>query len=117
MIVKGNQPALQRDIYDKIIQGPRPAEPDYADLDCSHGRIILRSIWVTDAAGIDFPHADQVYRIRRDAYDITGTLPVQGDRPRRHQPGRATAAPPQILAQVTRGQWGIESVHWLRDTA
>ena len=51
----------------------RGAEPDYADLDCSHGRIILRSIWVTDAAGIDFPHADQVYRIRRDAYDIAGT--------------------------------------------
>ena len=24
---------------------------------------------------------------------------------------------PEVLAQVTRGQWGIESVHWLRDTA
>ena len=70
--VKGNQPALQRDIHDKITKD-RGAEPDYADLDCSHGRIILRSIWVTDAAGIDFPRADQVYRIPRDAYDITGT--------------------------------------------
>ena len=24
---------------------------------------------------------------------------------------------PEVLAQVTRGQWAIESVHWLRDTA
>ena len=24
---------------------------------------------------------------------------------------------PGVLAHITRGQWGIESVHWLRDTA
>ena len=28
--------------------------------------------------------------------------------------GRASAAD---LARIARGQWGIESVHWLRDTA
>ena len=28
--------------------------------------------------------------------------------------GRGT---PAVLAGLTRGQWGIESVHWLRDTA
>jgi hypothetical protein len=82
--VKGNQPALQRDIHDKITKD-RGAEPDYADLDCSHGRIILRSIWVTNAAGIDFPHADQVYRIRRDAYDITGTYLSTRDRQSRRR--------------------------------
>lgn len=113
--VKGNQPALQRDIHDKITKD-RGAEPDYADLDCSHGRIILRSIWVTDAAGIDFPHADQVYRIRRDAYDITGTY-LSKEIVHGITSLDARRGTPEVLAQVTRGQWGIESVHWLRDTA
>jgi predicted transposase YbfD/YdcC len=113
--VKGNQPALQRAIYDKITTG-RGTEPDYADLDCSHGRIILRSIWVTNAAGIDFPHADQVYRIRRDAYDITGTY-LSKEIVHGITSLDARRGTPEVLAQVTRGQWGIESVHWLRDTA
>ena len=110
--VKGNQPALQRDIHDKITKD-RGAEPDYADLDCSHGRIILRSIWVTDAAGIDFPHADQVYRIRRGAYDITGTY-LSKEIVHGITSLDARRGTPEVLAQVTRGQWGIESVHWLR---
>jgi hypothetical protein len=46
--------------------------------------------------GIDFPHAGQVVRIRRDGYDITGAA---------------------ISKEVAKGQWGIESVHWIRDTA
>ena len=61
---------------------------------------------------IDFPHADQVYRIRRDAYDITGTYLskeiVHGITSLDAQRGT-----PEVLAQVTRGQWAIESVHWL----
>ena len=108
--MKGNQPALQRDIHDKITKD-RGAEPDYADLDCSHGRIILRSIWVTDAAGIDFPHADQVYRIRRDAYDITGTY-LSKEIVHGITSPDARRVTPEVLAQVTRGQLGIESVHW-----
>jgi predicted transposase YbfD/YdcC len=113
--VKGNQPALQRAIYDKITKDCG-AEPDYADLDCSHGRIILRSIWVTAAAGIDFPHACQVYRIRRDAYDITGTY-LSKEIVHGITSLDARRGTPEVLAEVTRGQWGIESVHWLRDTA
>jgi len=113
--VKGSQPALQRDIHDKITKD-RGAEPDYADLDCSHGRIILRSIWVTGAAGIDFRHADQVYRIRRDAYDITGTY-LSKEIVHGITSLDARRGTPEVLAQVTRGQRGIESVHWLRDTA
>jgi hypothetical protein len=57
-----------------------------------------------------------VYRIRRDAYDITGTHLskeiVHGITSL--DAGRGT---PEVIAQATRGQWGIESVHWLRDTA
>ena len=57
-----------------------------------------------------------MYRIRRDAYDITATYLskeiVHGITSLDAQRGT-----PEVLAQVTRGQWAIESVHWLRDTA
>ena len=59
LTVKGNQPGLQRAIYDKVTADCGTA-PDHVDIDCSHGRIVKRSIWVTNAEGIDFPHADQV---------------------------------------------------------
>jgi hypothetical protein len=36
------------------------------------GRIVHRQIWTTAAAGIDFPDAAQVFRIRRDVFDHTG---------------------------------------------
>jgi predicted transposase YbfD/YdcC len=115
LFVKGNQPSLQKAIFDAI-QNHGPRDPDHTELDYGHGRIIKRSIWVTSADGIDFPHASQVARIRRDRYDIDGALAskeivhaitsLNGK--------RAGAAG---LARIARGQWGIESVHWLRDTA
>ena len=115
LFLKGNQPSLQRAVFDAI-QEDGPREPDHTELDCSHGRIIRRSIWVTDAGSLDFPHVTRVARIRRDGYDIDGTLiskeivhavtSLDGE--------RASAAD---LARIARGQWGIESVHWLRDTA
>jgi len=75
LFVKGNQPGLQRAIYDKVIVDC-PGQPDHVELDYGHGRIIKRSLWVTDAKDIDFPHAGQVVRIRRDGYDITGAQRV-----------------------------------------
>jgi predicted transposase YbfD/YdcC len=112
--VKGNQPGLQRAIYDKITAGCGTA-PDHVSIDYRHGRIIRRSLWVTAAGGIEFPHAAQVTRIRRDTYDLTGTATakeiVHGITSL--DPERGT---PAVLAGLTRGQWGIESVHWLRDT-
>jgi hypothetical protein len=57
-----------------------------------------------------------VTRIRRDTYDLTGTALakeiVHGITSL--DPGRGA---PAVLAGLTQGQWGIESVHWLRDTA
>jgi predicted transposase YbfD/YdcC len=115
LLVKGNQPSLQRAVFDAIQeQGPR--EPDHTELDRGHGRIIRRSIWVADAAGIDFPHVSRVARIRRDRYDTDGALISKEIVHAVTSLGaeRATAAG---LARIARGQWGIESVHWLRDTA
>jgi predicted transposase YbfD/YdcC len=115
LAVKGNQPGLQRAIYEKINAGCGTA-PDHVSLDYGHGRIVRRSIWVTGADGIEFPHAAQVTRIRRDTFDLTGAATakevVHGITSL--DPGRGT---PAALARLTQGQWGIESVHWLRDTA
>jgi hypothetical protein len=73
LLVKGNQPSLQKAIF-AAIQENGPRAPDRSELDHGHGRIIRRSVWVTDAAVIDFPRASQVARIRRDRYDLDGTL-------------------------------------------
>jgi predicted transposase YbfD/YdcC len=115
LFVKGNQPSLQRAVFDAI-QAGGPRDPDHTELDYGHGRAVRRSIWVADAAGIDFPHLTRAARIRRDRYDSDGTLI---SREIVHAvtslpAGRASAAD---LAAIARGQWGIESVHWLRDTA
>jgi predicted transposase YbfD/YdcC len=48
---------------------------------------------------------------------VKGNQPkLQGNRARRHQPGQDQTSPAD-LAKLARGQWGIESVHSLRDTA
>jgi hypothetical protein len=112
---KGNQPSLQRAVFDAVQeQGPR--DPDHTELDRGHGKTVRRSIWVAAADDIDFPHARQAVRIRRDRYGTDGALigkeivhavtSLPED--------RASAAD---LARIARGQWSIESMHWLRDTA
>ncbi len=115
LTVKGNQPGLQAAIFAKITAACG-AGPDHVAVDYGHGRIVKRSIWVTSADGIEFPHASQVLRIRRDTYALDGTALakeiVHGITTL--DAGRGT---PAVLAGLTQGQWGIESVHWLRDTA
>ena len=85
-------------------------------MDYSHGRIIKRSIWVTGADGVDFPHAAQVIRIRRDTYDLDGTA-IAKEIMHGITSLDAARGTPAVLASLTQGQWGIESVHWIRDTA
>ena len=115
LFVKGNQPSLRKAVFDAIQQGG-PRDPDHAELDRSHGRIIRRSVWVATAEGVDFPHASQVARIRRDGYNLDGALISKEivHAVTSLDAGQASAAD---LTRIARGQWGIESVHWLRDTA
>ena len=115
LFVKANQPSLQKAVFDAI-QEDGPRDPDYTELDYGHGRIIRRSIWVTTAEGIDFPHVTRAARIRRDRYDLGGMLISKEivHAVTSLDTGRASAAD---LARIARGQRGIESVHWLRDTA
>ncbi len=115
LFVKGNQPGLQRAVYD-LIQAAARESPDHVEIDYSHGRIIKRSMWVTDAGGMDFPHVTRAVRIRRDGYDTAGAAITR----KSCTPSPAwarTGPPPRTSPQIARGQWGIESVHWVRDTA
>jgi predicted transposase YbfD/YdcC len=115
LFVKANQAGLQRAVFNAV-QKDFPRDPDHTELDRSHGRAVRRSIWVTDAGDIDFPHVTRIARIRRDGYDADGQLISKEivHAVTSLDAGQASAAG---LAKIARGQWGIESVHWLRDTA
>jgi len=115
LFVKGNQPGVQRAVFDLIQAAGRKA-PDHVEIDYGHGRIIKRSLWVTDAGDLDFPRVTRVARIRRDRYDITGAL-ISKEIVHAVTSLDADQASAADLAVIARGQWGIESVHWLRDTA
>jgi predicted transposase YbfD/YdcC len=116
LYVKGNTPSLQRACFDAIqASGPGRA-PDWTETDRSHGRVVRRSIWVADAGGIDFPQVARVTRIRRDRYDADGAL-ISKEIVHAVTSLDAKKASAEALAGIARGQWGIESVHWVRDTA
>jgi hypothetical protein len=102
LFVKANQPSLQKAIFDAIQDAGRKT-PDHVELDYGHGRIIKRSLWVTDAGDVDFPQVTRVARIRRDRYDITGALISKEvvHAVTSLDAGQASAAD---LAAITRGQ-------------
>ena len=116
LYVKGNTPSLQRACFDVIQASGAGRAPDWTELDRSHGRTVRRSIWVTDATGIDFPQVTRVARIRRDGYDSDGAL-ISKEIVHAVTSLEEDKAGPEALAGLARGQWGIESVHWVRDTA
>jgi predicted transposase YbfD/YdcC len=115
LFVKGNQPSLQCAVFDAV-QQDRPRNPDYTELDRSHGRVVRRSVWAADAGNMDFPHVRQAVRIRRDRYDTDGQL-ISKEVVHAVTSLDAERAGAADLADLARGQWGIESVHWIRDTA
>ena len=81
-----------------------------------HGRVTTRTIQVMPAPeDLPFPHVNRVWLIERYVTALDGT------------PSSAVAAlgvtnlttdttSPQRLAALVRNHWGIESLHWLRDT-
>jgi predicted transposase YbfD/YdcC len=115
LTVKGNRPNLLEAIATRL---PRAVagSAGHTDEQTIGGRRVVREIWTADAAGIDFPGAEQVFRIRRTVYDLAGyriskeivhgITSLDTD--------RATGA--QLLALV-REHWRVESNHWIRDVA
>jgi predicted transposase YbfD/YdcC len=85
-------------------------------VDRGHGRVTTRTIQVMPAPeDLPFPHVNRAWLIERYVTALDGT------------PSSAVAAlgvtnltagttAPQRLAALVRNHWGIESLHWLRDT-
>jgi predicted transposase YbfD/YdcC len=84
--------------------------------DRGHGRITRRTIRVLPAPpDLPFPHVNQVFLIERYVHDLDGTLKsaVAALGVTSLTANRAT---PARIAGLVRGQWQIESLHWIRDT-
>jgi len=84
--------------------------------DVGHGRITTRTIATMPApADLPFPHVGQVWLIERYVTTSDGT-PISAVA----QLGIASPTPAQLapadLAGYVQAQWGIEVLHWIRDT-
>jgi predicted transposase YbfD/YdcC len=117
LTLKANQAGLLQAVI-PLLDG---ADTDWAkrahtSVDRGHGRTEQRTVRVAAAAGIDFPHAGQVFRTVRYA----GVL--DGQRTRKQVVYGITSltaeqAGPADIAAAQRGQWGIENrTHYVRDT-
>lgn len=115
MTAKGNQPTLHGAIASKTVPLVRTA-PDYTVRERNHGRINTWEVWITNADGINFPHAKQTTCIRRRTYGL------DGQKTRQEYAfiitsisAKATAA--AEISDHVRNHWGIENKsHYVRDT-
>jgi predicted transposase YbfD/YdcC len=109
--LKGNQPSLLDSVIAKLASAADPAH--HLDIDHSRGRTVHRQIRATDAVGIDFPGAAQVFRIRRDVFDSAGQ---RISKEIVHGITSLAEATAEAIATWVRQHWGIENkIHWVRD--
>jgi predicted transposase YbfD/YdcC len=105
--VKDNQPGL----FDALPWQDVPVA--HAAADQGHGRITTRAIQVMDAPDdLPFPHVSQAYLIERHVTALDGTL-LSEVAALGVTSLTATQATPEAIAGLVRGQWAIESLHWL----
>src|SRR5215472_15176034 len=91
--------------------GPGRRQPDRG-----HGRVTTRIIQVMPAPeDLPFPHVSQALLIERYVSDLAGNPLSAVAALGVASPGPDKASPAD-LARYVRGQWAIESLHWLRDT-
>lgn len=116
LVVKGNQPTLLEAVQAQLAGSDRRfRKRSHTQTGKGHGRTERRSIRTADATGIDFPHATQVFRIRRDRGGLDG---VRTSKEIAYGITDLTAkqAGPEQLAAYTRGHWTIENkLHHVRD--
>ncbi|MGH3448618.1 MAG: ISAs1 family transposase [Nocardioidaceae bacterium] len=116
--VKGNQPSLFA-ACQRALSGPVSGfTAEHVRFDRGHGRTEQRTTRVapvTAESSIDFPHAAQVFWVRRDVGGL------DGQRVRKEIAYCITSldagqAGPDQLARYIRGHWTIENrLHWVRD--
>jgi hypothetical protein len=101
LIVKGNQPTLHATIAG-LLAGPDTDFPTDITDGRGHGRRERRTVRTALADTIDFPHAGQVFRIRRDRGELHGPWTSKeivygitdlGPRPGRTHPDRHLRTP------------------------
>lgn len=111
--VKQNQPVL----FAALDALPWTRAPVAArEVDRRHGRRTTRTVQVLPApADLPFPHTTQAWLIERYVSDPRGT-PLSAVAALGVTNLPAERAGPELLAALVRGHWGIESLHWLRDT-
>jgi predicted transposase YbfD/YdcC len=111
--VKENRKAL----FDALDALPWHQVPvAHSATDRGHGRITTRTIQVLPAPeNLPFPHVSQVYLIERHVTGLDGK-PLSDVAALGVTSLTAARADPARLAGLVRGQWAIESLHWLRDT-
>jgi len=107
----------RKSLFDALDTLPWDTVPvTHTGIDTGHGRITRRTIRVLPApADLPFPHVNQVWLIERYVTDTTGRhlSAVAALGVASHTPAQAD---PDALAAYVRGQWAIESLHWIRDT-
>ncbi|MGH8601497.1 MAG: ISAs1 family transposase [Gammaproteobacteria bacterium] len=113
LTVKQNQPAL----FAALDALPwAQATITARDIDTGHGRVTTRTIQVLPTPpDLPFPHVNQVWLAERYITDPTGT-PLSAIAALGVTNLPTDRATPERLATLIRQHWGIESLHWLRDT-
>jgi predicted transposase YbfD/YdcC len=111
--VKHNQPGLFAAL-DALPWTDAPVA--HRQTDRGHGRITTRTIQTLPAPpDLPFPHVDQVWLIERYVTDLTG-IPTSAVAALGVTNLHTSQAAPADIARLVRDHWGVESLHWLRDT-
>ena len=88
----------------------------HREVEHGHGRVTTRTIQVLPAPPcLPFPHLNQVWLIERYVHDHTGAL-MSSVAALGVTSLTAPPAGPANITTLIRQHWGIESLHWLRDT-
>jgi predicted transposase YbfD/YdcC len=114
LTVKDNQPILKTHIEDLHLND---APPHDQTTDKGHGRIEVRSIWVSEELNdyLEFPSLRQVFCLRREVMNLGKNKESSETVYSITRLPSAQASPQRILA-LNRGQWSIENrLHWVRD--
>lgn len=115
LIVKGNRAKLLGTIQARM---PRPLEgsADHTHEQIVGGQRIVRELWVQPGTGIKYPGIKQVFRIRRQVFDLSGQRLSKEYAYGVTSLTAAKASPAQLL-KLVRHHWRVEVNHQVRDLA
>lgn len=121
MRVKQNQPLLLDAIrfwFDRPRRYPDQDERFAQQVTKGHGRRVRYRLWATTAlnAYLDWPDVHQAFHLERAEY----LTPSQTEPRLCHHYGITSLSPQHAdaltLLTLWRQHWGVESLHWVRDT-